>query len=87
MPNNLRMIQIGFDSSALKSAIVGNRPSTVPHHVDRDTKNPTMKWLKIDIGNQLVRLLKRNILITSEYQKLTKSPIINHAWQNFTTPK
>lgn len=76
MPNNLRMIQIGFDSSALKSAIVGNRPrpSTVPHHVDRDTKNPTMKWLKIDIGNQLVRLLKINILITSEYQKLTKSP-------------
>lgn len=82
------MIQIGFDSSALKSAIVGNSPSTVPHHVDRDTKNPTMKWLKIDIGNQLVRLLKRNILIIIfEYQKLTKSPIINHAWPNFTTPK
>lgn len=70
------MIQIGFDSTALISAIVCNRPSTVPHHEDRDTKNPTMKWLKIDIGDQLVRLLNINILITSEYQKLTKSPII-----------
>lgn len=55
--------------------------------VDPDTKSPTMNWLELDMINWLV---KRNIPLppdATEYDKLTKSVLINHARPYFTNPE
>lgn len=69
-----------------KSAVVIDQ---APYHtmVDPETKNPTMSWLKGDIISWIVN---KNIPLppdATEFVKLTKSVLINHARPYFRTPE